>query len=153
MDPVISLAMRPFTVFAAAFLLAASAFGAAEINPDNPAVPLFRVFIGIPPQGGGKGMTFDEKRPLLTIRAVRDLGLGRDDKSVQITLKPDDARDLAILTRKYDKGFLLLETQGRILTAIHVTKPIQNGMLGFKHPQDAVVAEYLRKRFRIGEFR
>ena len=134
-------------------LLAGVAFGAAEITPDNPAVPLFRVFIGIPPQGGGKGMTFDEKRPLLTVRAVRELGLGRDDKSVQVTLTPDDARDLGLLTRKYDKGFLLLEAQGRVLTALHITKPIQNGVLGFKHPQDAVVAEYLRKRFRIGEFR
>jgi hypothetical protein len=145
--------MRPLPIFATAFLLAASAFGAAEITPANPAVPLFRVFIGIPPQGGGKGMAFDEKRPLLTVRAVRELGLGRDDKSVQITLTPDNARDLALLTRKYDKGFLLLEVQGRVLAAIHVSKPIQNGVLGFKHPQDAIIAEYLRKRFRIGEFR
>ena len=148
----ISLVMRPLPIFVTAFLLAASAFGAAEITPANPAAPLFRVFIGIPPQGGGKGMTFDEKRPLLTIRAVRELGLGRDDKSVQIKLTPDDARELALLTRKYDKGFLLFEAQGRVLTALHITKPIQNGMLGFKHPQDAVIAEYLRKRFRIGEF-
>ncbi len=144
--------MQRSTILVAAFLFAAPAFGAGEITPNNPAIPIFRVFIGIPPPGGGKGMIFDEKHPLLTIRAVRDLGLGRDDKSVRITLTPDDARDLAFLTRKYDKGFLLLEAQGRVLTAIHVTRPIQDGVLGFKHPKDAVVAEYLRKRFRIGEF-
>jgi hypothetical protein len=145
--------MRFLAVLATAFLFATSAFGAGEITPDNAAVPLFRVFIAIPAQGGGKGMTFDEKRPLLTIRAVRELGLGRDDKSVQIALTPDDARDFALLTRKYDKGFLLFESQGRVLTAIHVSKPIQNGRLGFKHPQDGVAAEYLRKRFGLGEFR
>ena len=34
-----------------------------------------------------------------------------------------------------------------------ITAPIEDGYLGFKHPQEAAVAEYLRKRFRIAEFK
>jgi hypothetical protein len=36
---------------------------------------------------------------------------------------------------------------------MHITAPIVNGIIGFKHPEDAAVAEYLRRRFRIGEFK
>jgi hypothetical protein len=34
---------------------------------------------------------------------------------------------------------------------MRIMAPIEDGYLGFKHPQEAAVGEYLRKRFRIAE--
>ena len=128
---------RPFAALFLLWVVANSSFGATDMVPEKPSIPLFKVFIGIPMKGGGEGMTFDNRQPLLTVSQVRDLGLAADNKSVRIKLSPDDARDLWLLTRKSDKGFLILESEGRVLTALHVTKPIQDGVLAFKHPDAA----------------
>jgi hypothetical protein len=68
-------------------------------------------------------------------------------------LAPGDARKFAALTRNYNQGLLLLEAQGRILEVMQITAPITDGVIGFKYPDQADVAEYLRRRFRIAEFR
>ena len=98
-------------------------------------------------------LTFDAKHPLLVVRSVSDLRLARDQKGVLMTLTSADAKKFAEITRKYDQGLLLLEANGRVLSAMHVTAPIVNGIIGFKHPEDAAVAEYFRRRFRVGEFK
>jgi hypothetical protein len=79
--------------------------------------------------------------------------LARDQKSVLITLTSADTKKFSEITRNYDQGLLLLEANGRVLEAMYITAPIVNGIIGFKHPEDAVVAEYLRRRFRVGEFK
>jgi hypothetical protein len=66
---------------------------------------------------------------------------------------PVDAQKFAAITRKYTQGLLLLETENRDLDAIYVTAPITDGVLGFKYSDEAAVAEYLRRRFRVGEFK
>jgi hypothetical protein len=99
------------------------------------------------------GVTFDDKHPLLIVRSVSDLRLARDGKGVLITLTPVDAQSFAAITRKYNQGLLLLETANRVLEAMHVTAPITDGIIGFKYPDEAAVAEYLRWRFRIAEFK
>jgi hypothetical protein len=104
-------------------------------------------------KGDQSRLTFDNAHPLLLVSAVRDLRLADDRKGVQITLNDDDARGFAILTRKYKGNVLLLESNGRVLEALQITAPSVNGVITFKYPQDAVVADYLRKRFRIGEFK
>jgi hypothetical protein len=131
-----------------------AAFGApADIRPFDPGTPVFRIFLPTPMKGDPSRLTFDNAHPLLVVSAVRDLRLADDRKGVQITLNDDDARAFAILTRKYHGGDLLLESNGRVLEALHVTAPSTNGVISFKYPEDAVVADYLRKRFRIGEFK
>ena len=135
-------------------LLIAAAFGAAaDIRPFDPGTPLFRIFLPTPMKGDSSRLTFDNAHPLLVVSAVRDLRLADDRKGVQITLNDDDARAFAILTRKYRGNDLLLESNGRVLEVLHVTAPSVNGVISFKYPEDAVVADYLRKRFRIGEFK
>jgi hypothetical protein len=99
------------------------------------------------------GVAFDDKHPLLVVRSVSDLRLARDGKGVFIRLMPADAQKFAAITRKYNQGLLLLETENRVLAAMYVAAPITDGILGFKYPDDAAVAEYLRRRFRIGEFK
>lgn len=134
-------------------VFAGVAFGAADIAPADPATPVFRIFAPVPMKGDQSQLTFDEAQPLLVIRGVRDLRLANDRKGVQITLNAQDARTFAILTRKYRGNVLLLESKGRVLEALQITAPVDNGLISFKYPDDAAVAEYLRKRFRIGEFK
>ena len=97
--------------------------------------------------------TFDDQHPLLVVSSVSDLLLARDKKGVLITLMPDDAKKFAAITRKYNDALLLLEADGQILQAMHITAPIVDGILGFKYPQDEQVAQYLRRRFCIAEFK
>ena len=99
------------------------------------------------------GVTFDDKHPLLVVRSVSDLRLARDGKGVFITLMPVDAQKFAAVTRKYNQGLLLLETENRVLDAMYVAAPITDGIIVFKYPDEAAVAEYLRRRFRVGEFK
>ena len=51
-------------------------------------------------------------------------------------------------------GLLVLDGgEGHFLEAMHITAPIVDGVIGFKHPAEATAAEYLRRRFRLGEFK
>jgi len=144
------------SVVIAVTMLVTSAM-AAEIKPTDPNTPLFQVFAPIPMKpassAGLAGFTFDGKHPLLVVRSVSDLRLARDRKGVIIALTPGDAQKFAAITRKYNQGLLLLEAEGRVLEAMQVTTPITDGVIGFKYPDQAAVAEYLRRRFRIAEFK
>ena len=146
---------RLLSLLAVAVIAAAAA--AADIKPADSSTPLFRIFASIPMKPGDSvhstQLTFDDKHPLLVLRSVSNLQLARDDKSVLITLTPADAKKFADITRKYNQGLLLLEGDGRVLEAMHVTAPIVTGIIGFKHPEEGAVAEYLRRRFRISEFK
>jgi hypothetical protein len=83
----------------------------------------------------------DDKNPLLVVWAVRDLRLASDNKGVLITLTPKDAKVFSTITRKY--GYLVLDAgEGRPIEVMHVTAPITDGIIGFKHPDEAAAAEY-----------
>lgn len=129
----------------------------AEIKPADSKTPLFRIFAAIsmkpPGRGVPAGFTFDHEHPLLVVRSVGDLRLARDRKGVLITLTPVDAQEFAAITRKHTQGLLLLEAQGRVLEAMQITAPVTDGIIAFKYPDDAIAAEYLRRRFRVGEFK
>jgi hypothetical protein len=146
-------ALKAFAVFAVS-LLAASAPG-ADVKPHDTSKPLFRVLAPRKIDQSAKGpvITVDREHPLLVVWSVRDVSLGRDGKSVLITLQPKDAKVFAAATQKYNHGLLLLEGDGRVLQAMYVTAPVLNGVIGFKYPDDEAAAEYLRRRFHIGEFR
>jgi hypothetical protein len=72
---------------------------------------------------------------------------------VLITLTSADTKKFAAITRRHNQGLLLFEADGRVLEAMHITAPIVHGITGFKYPKEAAVAEYLRRRFRIAEFK
>jgi hypothetical protein len=149
--------MKLGTMFSTAALLASTVF-AADIKPADPATPLFRIFQALPRKGvqgniHGPQVTLDAKRPLLVVWSVRDVRLAPDRKGVLLTLTEKDRKIFAALTHKYNQGLLLLESQGNILEAIYVTEPLENGMLEFKYPDDMAIAQYLRRRFKLAEFR
>jgi hypothetical protein len=141
------------TISCAAALLASSAF-AAEIRPVDAGTPLFRIFQALPSkaaQGNTKGpeVTLDDRHPLLVVWSVRDVRLASDRKGVVLTLIEKDRKTFAALTHKYKQGLLLLEAQGGVLEAIYITEPLENGVLEFRYPDDAAVAQYLRRRFKL----
>jgi hypothetical protein len=145
--------MRRFPVIIA-LVIAASA-SAAEIKPPDPSKPLFRIlrFQKIAPGGQRPVGTVDDQ-PLLVVWSVSDLVLARDQKGVLITLTPKDAKAFAEITRKYNGRLLALDAgEGHALEVMHITAPITDGIIGFKHPDEAATAEYLRRRFRIAEFK
>jgi len=150
--------MRPGLLcsFAAVATFAAVAY-AAEVKPTNPAPPIFRIFAPVPAKAQTRSepdqLTFDNKHPLLVVRSVTDVVLGRDNKSVAIRLNPADAKQFAEITTAYKGRLLLLEANGQVLSALQITAPNVNGLIGFKHPEEGAVAQYLRRRFRLAEFK
>jgi hypothetical protein len=136
-------------------LVFATSASAAEIKPVDPSKPLFRIlrFQKIEPASQRPVGTVDDQ-PLLVVWSVSDLVLARDQKGVLITLTAKDAKVFAEITRKYNDGLLVLDAgEGRALEVMHITAPITDGIIGFKHPDNAAAAEYLRRRFRIAEFK
>jgi DNA gyrase/topoisomerase IV subunit A len=148
--------MRGLLCILTAVTIATSA-QADEYFPTDRAKPLFRLFapIAMPTSAGGARpqFTFDDEHPLLVVYSVSDLMLARDNKGVLITLTPEDAKRFAEITRKYNDALLLLEANGQILQAMHITAPITDGIIGWKYPQEEQVAKYLRRRFHIAEFK
>jgi len=138
----------------AAVLLASSGF--ADIKPSDTRTPVFRFYQAYPNPSQqrltpGPQVTFDARLPVLIVWSVRDVKLARDHKGVVLTLNDKDRATFASLSRIYRNGLLLVEGQGTILTAIHIGQPVDNGVLEFKYPDDANVADYLRRRFKMGE--
>jgi hypothetical protein len=137
----------------AAFLAVAFSAAAADIKPVDTSKPLFRILKFKTLHGGDhpKGVA-DDEHPLLTVWSLRDVRLASDDKGVLITLTPKDAKGFAAITQKY--GYLIFDAgEGRPIEVLHISAPITDGIIGFKHPDEAAAAEYLRRRLRIGEFK
>ena len=124
-----------------------------EIKPTDPETPLFEVFAPIPMKADYPKVTFDDKQPLLTVFAVRDLILAGDQKGVMLGLNDKDAITFAALTHKYNDQLLILKATDTAVEVMHITAPIEDGYIGFKHPESAALAEYLRRRFHIAEFK
>jgi hypothetical protein len=134
----------------ALFLLVSTATG--EIRPKEQGKPLFQVFELIQKRSG-PNVRFDAQRPLLTVFTLRDIKLGRDKKSVGLALNDKDTRIFAALTRKFTGRLLLLRASDRAVQALEVKAPVQDGSIQFDHPQEAAMAEYFRRRFKMGEFK
>jgi hypothetical protein len=125
----------------------------AEVKPADSRGPLFRIYLAIsaPNQQrlvGGPQITFDSKRPLLVIFAARDVRATRG--GVVFTMTDNDAKAFAAISRKYLNGLLVVEGQGSVLTVLHLTEPLDNGVLEFSGTGDAAVVRYLRARFHLG---
>ena len=82
------------------------------------------------------------------VTSVRDVR--RTSDGVVVTLNNKDAKTFSGLTRKLNQGLLVVEGEGNLLTVLHVTEPLDNGVLVFKDADDATVTKYLRRRFNLG---
>jgi hypothetical protein len=139
------------TIVAVALVVIEAA--AADIRPGDSDAPLFEIFEALPMQSERPKVTFELTQPLLVVSSVGELILARDNKGVLIRLNEKDAKIFAELTRKFEGRMLILKTSDDLFEVMRITAPIEDGYLGFKYPQQAAIAEYLRKRFRIAEFK
>ena len=131
-------------------ILAGTIVMAADVRPADAGAPLFRIFVAGAPTGSGTpSINVSGKPPLMIVSAVGDVQLSTDRKAVRLTLTSSDARKFAGITRKHVHDFLVLEANGRVLEVMQVSSPVTNGVLEFTYPEDAAVADYLRKRFRL----
>jgi hypothetical protein len=129
---------------------------AADIKPADTTKPLFRILKiktlhDAAREGENAKSELDDKHPMLVVWKLRDVQLARDSKGVLMTLTPEDTKKFAAITSRY--GYLVFEGDDRPLQVLHITAPITDGIIGFKHPEEAAVADYLRRRLRIGEFK
>lgn len=124
-----------------------------ELKPSDSDGALFQIFEGIPKNADRSKFTIDSTKPLLVVHTLRDVILAQDNKGVLLRLNEKDTRAFAELTKKFEGQVLFLQCTEELMEGMRIAAPIEDGYLGFKHPQSAAVAEYLRKRFRIGEFK
>jgi hypothetical protein len=138
----------------AVLLCARGVSDGSEITPADSTKPLFRLFAPVPTSTSDslarESVTFDDKRPLMTVRSVSDLLLAPDQKGVRITLTPSDTKKFAVLTRKYNQQLLLFEADGEVLAALRITAPIVDGIIGFKHPEEALLQSICAADFASG---
>jgi hypothetical protein len=129
---------------------------AGDIKPADPSTPLLKFY---EPKFTSLGSATQRPEaelvlpPLLTVWSVRDLILARDGKGVMLGLTESDTKKFAELTRRFDKRYLIVAATDEIMEVLHITAPIEDGCVGFKHPAKAPIAEYLRRRFHIAEFK
>jgi hypothetical protein len=147
------IGMKHYLYLCTAFVLASVCFG-AEIKPVDSRNPVFRIYLGFSSRHQermvrGPQVAFDARRPSLVVWSVRDVRLTPDRKGVVLGLNDKDTKTFATLTRKFTGGLLIVEGQGSVLTALHVTEPLNTGVLEFKDPDDANVVQYLRRRFNL----
>jgi len=129
---------------------------AADIKPDDPSTPLLKIYepkftsLGGPAERAKAELILP---PLLVISSVRDVRLGRDNKGVLLGFTEADTKTFAELTTRFDQKYLVVAATDDTMEVIHITAPIEDGYLGFKHPEAAAMAEYLRRRFHLAEFK
>src|SRR6266513_2851485 len=122
----------------------------ADLKPRDGAAPVFQIFAtGSGGGGGSPRIDISGKQPLMVVASVTNVQLSNDRKAVRVTLTRSDARRFADITRKHGKELLILEANGKVLEAMRVTSPVTDGVMEFTYPDDAAVADYLRKRFRL----
>lgn len=136
-----------------ATVLFVSSVAIADVKPADSRTPVFRIYVAIssPNQQRiirGPQITFDSKRPLLVISSAREVRPTRDG-GIVFVMTDRDARAFAAATRKYTNGLLVIEGQGSVLTVLHLTEPLDTGVLDFSGSGDAAVVRYLRQRFNL----
>ena len=144
--------MKSVSLFCALAVVLVSSLS-ADVLPVDKKGPIFRIYgaFSAPNQDRtkpGPQVTFDAKHPLLVVSSVRDVR--RTSDGVVLTLNDKDAKTFSGLTRKMNQGLLVVEGEGNLLTVLHITEPLNNGVLVFKDADDPTVTKYLRRRFNLG---
>jgi len=133
-----------FSAFAATF---------ADLKPTDSNAPVLQYFapVQIPPRPGyedAPNLTFDRRKPLLSITSVRQLSVHRDGRGVTILLNDKDRRRYAQLTRQFKGRQLICVAAADVIGVGIVTSPTENGTIEFSDAGNTgQIAKYLRRRF------
>jgi hypothetical protein len=104
----------------------------------------------------GYSLKLIEKGP--QISSFQSVTLGKDNKRVTVILNETDRKTLADLTRKFQGQYLCWFVPGTGMGDLffRITAPIEDGIFEFsplKSKTSSDIAQSLRKRFRLGEFK
>lgn len=142
---------RSFVALTIFFSVLAAALG--DLKPGDSSAPILQYFapVQIAPRPGHEdapNLTFNQRKPLLTITSVRELIPGRDGRGVTIVLNEKDRQRYAEVTRQFRGRMLICVAASDVITVGVVTSPTENGMIEFSDARDTGhIAKYLRRRF------
>jgi hypothetical protein len=127
--------------------------GAPELKPIDSDTPLFEIFEGIPLNPDKPSFKVNFSKPLLVVSTLSDLRLEEDGKGVVLRLNPKDTYTFTKLEIEYKGRILFWRGADNVMEGMRIVEPVGDGYIRFTHQRSAAMAEYVRKRFRIGEFR
>jgi hypothetical protein len=146
--PIVKRSLVALTIF---FSALAATLG--DLKPSDSGAPILQYFapIQIAPRPGHEdapNLTFDQRKPLLTITSVRQLFVHRDGKGVTILLNEKDRQRYAELTRQFKGRQLICVAAADMISVGTVASPTENGLIEFSDARDTGhIAKYLRRRF------
>ena len=96
----------------------------------------------------------------LDVYGLREVVLAEDEKSITITLEAQDAKVLKNLATKNAHGWFVVIAPPKYFSAgapsvavLAITPTMRDGSVVFSQREAGVIAQNLRYRFRIAEFR
>lgn len=137
-------------VLALVLCLTGAVFSQGPLLPLLP--PLLQIYEGVVKNPAMNQLSYDEKRPLLTVREIVQMHLARDDKGVLLVLKEDDAKSFAAITREYEGRILMFKAVDGTVRPVTIHTPVEDGRVAFKYPEAEALAEDYRRHFHLGEF-
>ena len=148
--PVVKRLLVALTIFLAALTVALG-----DLKPVDSSAPVLQYFapVQMAPRPGHEdapNLTFDQRKPLLTITSVRQLIPTRDGRGITIALTEKDKKRYAEVTRQFKGRLLICVAASDVISVGVVTSPTENGMIEFSDSHDTGhIAKFLRRRFRI----
>ena len=101
-----------------------------------------------------------ETNSALNVYGLREVVLAEDEKSITITLEAQDAKVLKNLATKNAHGWFVVIAPPKYFSAgapsvavLAITPTMREGSVAFSQREAGVIAQNLRYRFRIAEFR
>lgn len=140
---------RWFKVLRLGVLPFVCATAVAGLGGRAQAAPVFQVFELLPNRSAPSEVAFDERRPLLTVRSVQDVKADYVHSTVKVTLKENDTKAFASLSRQFTGRLLLLKSPGTAMEVMRITGPIEDGQFSFDPVNDLPMFEYLSGRFGL----
>ena len=90
------------------------------------------------------------------ITSLKNISLNSDGKGVRIVLNEEDRKAIAELTRKFQGEYMRWSAAETAELFVHIAAPTEEGVFEFspaKSKESGSIAESLRKRFRLAEFK
>jgi hypothetical protein len=122
--------------------------------------PLFSLFGPFDHKPGFPAVATEirEKKSALDVYDFREVILAEDEKGMTVGLNEENARVLKGVARKGDRRWFIATAPPKDTVAgepsVAVVEVIPaDGQIIFRHPECASIAQNLRRRFRIAEFR
>ncbi len=133
-----------------------------DLSWDHTDFPLFSLHgpFDRRPDSSSIPKVLRETKDALNVYGFREVVLADDEKSITMTLKEEDAKMLKILTSKSTHGWFVAIAPPKHFSAgapsvavLAIGPAMPEGRIVFSQQEAGAIAQNLRYRFRIAEFR